>query len=155
MIRLSKLRILIIDDEKHYFSDIHLETAKNFGFHNIERHFYVDRKFLEKMTNDPPDIIILDIKGITDPLIAKDGCDIAKILYKIEKSYIVITSTHSFLLKSISKCYDYKIDERILTAIDFVDELFRITEDFLQKKTSFYEKIFLKIGIIILKKSVI
>ena len=151
--RIGKLRICIVDDEKAYFTPQMLRLAANAGLSNIERHFKIDQELLGNLLKCPPDIIILDIKGVTIPDVAKDGFHVAKILYEQTNAFVVITSAHKFHLHEYHRSYDYVMQERLLTAIDFIDELWKIVEDYLTRKTKFFRKLVFKIGYKIAKKS--
>jgi len=86
MVRLAKklmaaypLKICIIDDKQTYFSEAMLRVAASAGFPGIERHLVVDNKLMSALLETPPDIIILDIKGVAEPDVAKDGFGIARL----------------------------------------------------------------------------
>lgn len=151
----GKLKICIIDDEKTYFNPQMLEMAAVAGFPKIERHYLVDEILFKRLQEFPPDIIILDIKKITKPNIAKDGFAVASLMYDNTNAYVVITSAHQFYLREFHKEFDYIIQERNLTGVDFIEELNKITEDYLKKKIKIYKKVFLRIGLNLVKKSTI
>jgi two-component SAPR family response regulator len=153
LMKLGRLRICIIDDKKTYFNPQMLEMAAAAGFPDIERYYLVDEKLFMELQQFPPDIIILDIKGITIPSVAKDGFSIASVMYGKTNSYIVITSAHKYYLKDFHKDYDYIIEDRLLTGIDFIEELEKITEDYLNRKIRFYKKVVFRIGFRLIKKS--
>jgi chemotaxis response regulator CheB len=153
LMSLGKLKIYIIDDQETYFSKNILEIVKKAGFSSIERYYIVNKELLEKLLSDPPDIIILDIKGITEKDVAKNGFGIAKVMFEKTNSYVVVTSAHKFYLHETHKQYDYVIQERLLTAVDLIDELTNIVENYLKYKINFYKKITFRIGFKIVKKA--
>ena len=75
------------------------------------------------------------------------------LLYEQTNAFVVITSAHKFHLHEYHRSYDYVMQERLLTAIDFIDELWKIVEDYLTRKTKFFRKLVFKIGYKIAKKS--
>ena len=151
--RLGKLRICIIDDEAAYFNPQMLKLAAEVGFTHIERHSIIDKELLRNLLKSPPDITILDIRGVAASDVAKNGFDIAKILYEETDSYIVITSAHKFHLYEYHKSYDYVIHDRLLTSVDFIQELKTITERYLNDKIRFYQKLGFRIGYRVIKAS--
>jgi hypothetical protein len=146
LMKKGKLRVCIIDDQETYFSENMLKLVRAAGFTHIERHYLVDEKLLKNLLENPPEIVILDIKGVAAPSVAKDGFGIAKTLYVKTDSYIVITSAHQFFLSDTHKSYDYMIKQRILTAVDFIEELTTIVENYLRAKSKFYQKIVFRVG---------
>jgi len=154
LMKYGNLRICIIDDQKTYFSENMLRIAKAAGFSNIKRYFLVDKELMQQLLRNPPDIVILDIKGVADTAVAKDGFSVAKTLYDNTETFIVITSAHKFFLHESHKSYDYMIKERLLTALDFVDELSIIVDQYLKVKIRFYKKIIFKIGFSMLRKTI-
>lgn len=153
LMSMGKLKIYIIDDQETYFSKTILEIVEKAGFTSIERYYIVTKELLEKFLSDPPDIIILDIKGIAEKDVAKDGFGIAKMMFEKTNSYVVITSAHKFYLHETHKQYDYLIQERLLTAVDLIDELTNIVENYLKYKVDFYKKIIFRIGFKIAKSA--
>lgn len=151
----GKLRICIIDDEEAYFTPQMIELANSVGFNLIERFFKVDRDLMKNLIDSPRDIVILDIKGISAPTVASDGMKIGKLIYDQTRSFVVLTSAHKFHLSEHHKSYDYVIQDRVLTAIDFIEELNHITERYLQYKIKFFKKIVFRVGYQIAKKSII
>ena len=146
LMKLGGLKICIIDDENIYFNEGLLNLARENGFKNIERHYQVDSNLFKDLQKSPRDIVILDIQGVTTPDVAKDGLYLASSLVKNTNSYIVITSAHQFHLTNRITEVDYVIEDRLLTAVDFLEVLTEIVEDYLSKKTSFYSKIIFKVG---------
>lgn len=154
LMKLNMVNIAIVDDEDAYFNENMLETANNSGFTNIDRFNHIDQERLNQFQINPYDIIILDVKGIVDENIAKNGLHVASILHKTTETYIVITSSHQFHLNNRMMEADYYIEDRLLTNVDFVNEIIHITEDFISKKTKFYQKILFKYGFKLLKATV-
>jgi len=146
LMKFGGLKICIIDDEKIYFNDNLLSMAKENGFNNIERHYQVDANLFNDLQKSPRDIVILDIQGVTTPDVAKDGLHLASSLIKNTNSYVVITSAHQFHLTNRITEVDYVIEDRLLTAVDFLEVLTDIVEDYLSKNTMFYKKVIFKIG---------
>ena len=154
LMRFNKLRICIVDDEAAYFTPEMLSLASTVGFTHIERYYRVNKDLLNKLLQFPPDIVILDIKGVVDSDVAKDGFGIAKVLYEQTAAYVVITSAHKFHLHEYHQKYDYVLENRLLTAVDFIDELRKIIERYLSEKLRFYRKILYRIGYSFAKKSI-
>jgi len=151
LMKFGKLRICIIDDHDTYFTPKMLDMAAVAGFPNIERDYIVDEKKFSDLQKSPPDIIILDIKGITKPSVAKDGFGIAAAMYRYTNAYVVITSAYKHYLSDIHKDFDYIIEKRLLTGMDFIKELELIIENYLKRKIRFYKKIFFRIGFLLVK----
>lgn len=147
-------KICIIDDEEIYFNDDLLTLARKNGFKNIERHQLVDKELLKSLQVAPRDIVILDVQGVTTPDVAKDGLHLASSLTKTTNSYVVITSAHKFHLTNRATEVDYVIEDRLLTAVDFLSELTNIVEDYLEKKSSFYKKIAFKAGFALVRQGI-
>lgn len=152
---LQPLKIVIVDDVEAYFNKDMLDLVKRSGLSKIERLYFIDKPALKKLLDTPPDIIILDIKGIVSNEIAKDGFDIARTMMKETDCYVVVTSAHRFRLKNQNSEYDYIINERLLTAVDFLDELRFIINDLLEKKINWYKKIIFRLGYGIIKSTFI
>jgi chemotaxis response regulator CheB len=151
----GNLKICIVDDQKTYFSDNMIQVANSAGFKSIERYFIVDKQLMKILLENPPDIIILDIKGIAEEDVAKDGFGIAKVLFDNTNTFVVITSAHKFFLHETHKSYDYMIKERLLTAVDFVEELALIIDRYLRSKVRIYKKMIFRIGFSMVKKAII
>jgi len=151
--RLGKLRVCIVDDEASYFTPEMISLAEAAGFTHIERHFKVDAGLLHDWLERTPDIVILDIKGVAAAEVAKDGFGIAKVLYEQTPAYVVITSAHKFHLHEYHQSYDYAIPDRLLTAVDFIMVLTKITEKYLTQKIRFYRKVAFRLGFFIARKS--
>jgi len=154
LMALDAPKICIIDDEEIYFNDDLLNLAKESGFKKIERHQLVDSVLLKNLLEDPRDIIILDVKGVTTPNVAKDGLHLASSLANKTNSYIVITSAHKFHLTNRATDVDYVIEDRLLTAVDFLSELTNIVEGYLARKSSFYKRIAFKTGFALAKQGI-
>ena len=96
LMRLGSIHIVIVDDEDSYFTPQMISLANAAGYKKIKRLNKVTNEELTSWIKLPPDIIILDVKGIVDPFIAKDGIDVAARLSRETSAYIVITSAHQF-----------------------------------------------------------
>jgi two-component SAPR family response regulator len=151
----GNLRICIVDDQKTYFSDNMIQVANSAGFQNIERYFIVDKQLMKTLLENPPDIIILDIKGIAEEEVSKDGFGIARVLYDNTNTFVVITSAHKFFLHETHKSYDYMMKERLLTTVDFVEELGLIIDRYLRLKSRIYKKMIFRIGFSMVKKAIV
>lgn len=144
--KISPLKIVIIDDVKTYFNETMLSIARSKGNINFERYYKCDSFLLANLVASPRDILIVDIKGTITSDIGKDGFDIAKHIYNNTSTYVAITSAHKFHLKNRESYGDYVMSERLMTPIDFNDELNIIIEQYLEKKTKIYEKLLFKLG---------
>ncbi|MBM4025763.1 MAG: hypothetical protein FJ280_10200 [Planctomycetes bacterium] len=96
---LGALRICIVDDVASYFNEQMIAIAKEAGFTRIERLYVLDAGKLEDLLACPPDIIILDIKGITEKSVAKDGFAVARLMFEKTHCFVVVTSAHKFYLR--------------------------------------------------------
>lgn len=146
LMRMTPLDICIVDDIPSYFNEDMLKIANAAGYAKFQRLFVVDSTMMAKLLKRPPDIIILDIKGVTDPELAKDGFGIAELLARNTNTFIVLTSAHKFRLKNQSFQSDYVIGQRLLTPVDFVAELDEIVSAALSRKIRFYRAIVFRIG---------
>ncbi len=90
LMKLSGFRITIIDDQDAYFNDSMLNAAKAIGFNRIERLYRVDQPTLQRLLNDPPHILVLDIKGVSDRDVAKDGLALCALFKKNTKCYVAV-----------------------------------------------------------------
>lgn len=149
--KLFPIKVIIIDDVKTYFNDQMLNVANSKGNFKFERYYKCDNILLQNLISNPRDILIIDIKGVADKTIGKDGFDIAKHVFNNTNTYVVITSAHKFHLQNRESYGDYIMSERLLTPIDFTDELNIIVDNYLKSKTKIYQKIGYKIGKIIFK----
>lgn len=155
LMKLNALKICIVDDEDVNFPPSSLSLAAAAGFPGLERHYEVNAELMKDLLKSPRDIVILDIKGVAHQKIAKDGLGVAKILYNNTSSFVVITSAHKFHLSEIHKDYDYILETRLLTAVDFVEELEVIIQKCLANKIKPYRKILFKAGYFIAKTSLL
>lgn len=153
LMKLDSPKICIVDDEDIYFNEPMLTAAKNSGINKIERHSTIGTELLNRMQKHPFDILILDVKGITEPHIAKDGMHVASLITRTTNTYVAVVSAHQFHLINAMGDVDYYIENKIMTITDFIDELYIIIDEYLQKKSSFYKKILFKIGYSLLKKT--
>ena len=144
--KISPIKIIVIDDVKTYFNETMLSLAKAKGNIQFERYYKCDATLLENLVANPRDIMIVDIKGTITPGLGKDGFDIAKHVYSNTNTFVVITSAHKFHLKNRENYGDYIMSERLLTPIDFNDEINIIIEQYLSKKTKIYQRTLYKIG---------
>jgi hypothetical protein len=153
IMRAGRLRICVVDDKRTYFHENMLATAKAAGFSHITRYYVIDEHLLQHLLISPPDIIILDIKGVADKRVAKDGFGIAKLMFERTNTYVVITSAHRFYLRETHTKYDYLIENRFLTSVDFVEELAMITDKYLKTKIRFWGKLVFRLGFFLAKKA--
>lgn len=145
------LRIAIADDESSYFTPQMLGMADKAGFAGIERYERVTSALMDKWLLDTPDIVILDIKGVTAPEVAKDGFGVAMLLRRSTNAYVVVTSAHQFHLRNAQREFDYVIEDRLLTAVDFVHELEQIADDYFKRKARFYRRTAFRLGRLLIK----
>lgn len=144
--RRGGLRIVIADDEDVYFNARMLQVARSAGYERIERISRVTADVFASWLKKPPDVIVLDVRNVCDPDVAKDGVELARALIRETSSMVVITSAHKFHLRKSLPEIDYIIENRHLTSSDFVDELSQIVERYLSTKVRFYRHIGLRIG---------
>lgn len=147
LMRFGKLKILIADDEATYFNAQMISLANSAGYHGIERIHKIDQARLRMLIDNPPDIIILDVKGVCAPDVAKDGIELANMLVRETSIMVAITSAHKFHLTGHIANVDHIIERRNLTAVDFVDELYIIVEKYLTAKAKFYKHLSFRAGI--------
>lgn len=146
LMRLSPIKVVIIDDVKNYFDEQMIRLATSNGNVKIERYYKCDQNLLDSLTNVERDILILDIKGTVDRSLGKDGFDIARYLSNKTSTFIAITSAHKYHLKNQNNFGDYILENRLLTPIDFVEELDVIITLYLKHKIGFYKKGIYRIG---------
>ncbi|MCL6267444.1 hypothetical protein [Flagellimonas myxillae] len=146
LMRLQPLKVVIVDDVKTYFNEQMLNLAMANGNLKIERYYKCDQNLLNSFANVERDIIILDIKGTIDKNLGNDGFDIARYLANNTNTFIVITSAHKYHLKNQNNFGDYVLEERLLTPIDFVEELNHIINLYLKNKIGFYKKGIYRVG---------
>lgn len=153
LMKIQPLKICIIDDVESYFNRDMLSLASANGNIYFERWYKIGSLELKNLIQNNRDIVILDIKGIVEDDIGKDGFDIAKYLSETTSSFIVTTSAHKFKLKNRTYYGDYVMSDRLLTPVDFASELDVIIEEYLSKKLKPYKKVFFKLGYKFFKKS--
>ena len=153
LMKLDAVDIVIVDDEAAYFNEKMLLAARNAGYGRIRRIYSVDSDLLASFYKHPPDIFILDVKGITTKDVAKDGLALAANLRKTTSSYIAVTSAHRYHLTNRLTYVDYVIEDRLLTVVDFVDQLRLIVEDCVTTRKRFYQKLALRTGLYLTKAS--
>lgn len=154
LMSIGNFRICIIDDEEAYFSENMLQFARNAGFKNIERHYRLDYNLFQDLQLNPRDIVVLDVQGIVEPSIAKDGVYVASTLSRNTPSFVAITSAHQYHLTNKVVDADYVIENRILTAVDFLDVLHDMVAHCIESKLSFYRKILFKTGYSLSKQAI-
>jgi len=142
----GKLAIHIADDEDAYFNEKMINTARRAGYHGITRVSYVTREILDAWLETPPDILILDVKNVCDPSIAKDGIELARLMVNETNSFVALTSAHQWHFRRDLPKVDYFIENRNLTSADFVDELSTIIDKYLSSKAKFYKHVMLRVG---------
>lgn len=146
LMQFQPVSICIIDDVEAYFNENMLNLASVNGEYNFERWTHLSGGKLNDLMRNPRDIVILDIKGIVDKEIAKDGFDVARLLKRNTESYVVTTSAHQYHLKNRDDYGDFIITDRLMTPVDFVEQLNLIVEDFLDKKIRPYQRLFFRAG---------
>lgn len=153
LMKLSPIKIIIIDDVATYFNEQMLSVAGANGNVSFERYKKCDATLLKSLVSNPRDILIMDIKGTVTKDIGKDGFDVTKHIFENTNTFVVITSAHKHHLKNQSNYGDYIIEDRLLTPIDFSDEVNEIINIYLKRKISFYKKITYKLGKSMIKKN--
>lgn len=147
--------IVIVDDTKANFGKVLLEHAKRCGYNRIDRIHYVRSAELDQLiTPGKYDVIILDIKGVVHPDIAVDGLQLSELIRRSNSAYLALTSAHQYHLDKRTLQADRIIENRIMTAVDFVKLLDEITEELLERKIKFAKKLGLRAASFLLKKSV-
>jgi hypothetical protein len=152
LMKAQRLRIVIIDDAPAYFSDVMLRAAASAGYPNIRRLYKIDDKVFAQLHRNPPDIVIIDVVGTVHPAIAKDGLDVAASLYRNTRTYVVVTSAHQYHLRKEMKANDFILEERNLTAVDFIGVLSTITQGYIRTKLKVYHKLVFKLGFNLAKR---
>ena len=155
LMKLSPIKIIIIDDVATYFNEQMLSIASSSGNISFERYKKCDATLLKSLVSNPRDILIMDIKGTVTKDIGKDGFDVAKYVYENTNTFVTITSAHKYHLKNQNNYGDYILEDRLLTPIDFSDEINNIIDIYLKKKTSFYKKTIYKLGKSIVRKKLL
>lgn len=151
LMKLNPISVVIIDDVKSYFNPTMLSIAGANGNISFERYYKCDGTLLKNLVERPRDILIVDIKGTVSDDIGRDGFDIANHIYNNTNTFVAITSAHKFHLKNRESYGDHVISERLMTPVDFTEEINSIINNYLKKKTKFYQKIIFKAGKYIFK----
>jgi hypothetical protein len=151
LMRAGRIRIAVADDEATYFNSNMLSLADKAGYGKIERHLVVDQALLDSWLTKPPEILVLDIKGVCTADVAKDGIELANLLIRETPSMVVITSAHKYHLRGAIISVDHIIERRNLTAVDFINELSVIVDKYLSKKAKFYKHILFRAGFALAK----
>lgn len=146
LMKLSPVKIVIIDDVSTYFNDQMLSIASANGNITFERYSICDSILLKSLVSNPRDILIMDIKGTVSKDIGKDGFDIASHIINNTSTFVAITSAHKYQLRNRSNQVDYVIEERLLTPIDFSDEINIMIDRYLKTKIKIFGKISYKLG---------
>lgn len=146
LMAMGHLRITIADDEATYFNEHMLRIAESTGYRGIKRLEVIDKHQLNEIMKNPPDIIILDVKGVCTADVAKDGIELANMLARETSAMVVVTSAHKFHLKGAIANVDHIIERRNLTAVDFTNELSQIVGKYLDTKARFYRHLLFRAG---------
>jgi hypothetical protein len=146
LMKLNPISVIIIDDVKSYFNPTMLSIANANGNISFERHYKCDSTLLRNLVERPRDILIIDIKGTVSDDVGRDGFDIANHVYNNTNTFVAITSAHKFHLKNRDSYGDHVIAERLMTPIDFTEEMNLIISLYLKKKAKFYQKLVFKAG---------
>ena len=152
LMRLQCLHITIIDDAPVYFSEEMLYLSSGAGYPGIKRIYWIDKEVFHDLHKNPPNIVIIDVKDVVDPKIAKDGLDVAASLYKNTHTYVVVTSAHQYHLRKEMNENDYILEDRNLTAVDFINVLSTITQNYLRTKLKPYRKLIFRLGFSLAKR---
>ncbi len=153
LMKLTPIKVIIIDDVATYFNEQMLSIASANGNLTFERHKKCDATLLKSLVANPRDILIVDIKGTTTPDIGKDGFDIARHVFENTNTFVAITSAHKYHLKNQKEYGDYIIEDRLLTPIDFTNEINHIIDILLKRKIRIYKKLTYRIGKSLIKKA--
>lgn len=146
LMKLSPVKIVIIDDVSTYFNEQMLSIASANGNITFERYNKCDSILLKSLVSNPRDILIMDIKGTVSKDIGKDGFDVSSHIINNTSTFVAITSAHKFQLRNRSNQVDYVIEDRLLTPIDFSDEINIMIDKYLKTKIKVYGKISYKLG---------
>lgn len=152
LMKLAPIKIIIIDDVATYFNEQMLSTAAANGNISFERYSKCDATLLKSLVSNPRDILIIDIKGTVKKDIGKDGFDVAIHVHKNTNTFVVITSAHKHHLKNQTNYGDYVIEDRLLTPIDFSNEINYIIDLYLKRKIATYKKFIYMIGKLMIRK---
>lgn len=147
----GRLKIVIADDEAAYFTPKMIAAARHAGYCGITRIMQINHAELQKLLQNPPDIIILDVGNVCPKDVAKDGIDLARVFSRDTSAMVVLTSAHKFHLRGAITHVDYIIENRKLTAVDFVNEIALIVDKYLAVKSKFYKAVLFKIGVRLVK----
>jgi len=153
LMKINPVSVVIIDDVKSYFNPTMLSIAGANGNINFERYQRCDATLLKNLVERPRDILIVDIKGTVTDDVGKDGFDIAKHIYNNTNTFVATTSAHKFHLKNREAYGDHVIAERLMTPVDFTEEINLIIGLYLKKKAKFYQKLVFKAGKYLFKYS--
>ncbi|RAR75689.1 hypothetical protein [Flavobacterium aciduliphilum] len=146
LMKISPMKIIIIDDVKSYFNENMLSIASANGNISFERYYKCDGILLKNLIENPRDILIIDIKGTVTEDIGKDGFNVASHVFNNTNTFVATTSAHKFHLKNRENYGDYIISERLMTPVDFCEELNIMIEKYLKQKTKIYQKVIYKLG---------
>jgi hypothetical protein len=146
VMKLSPIKVIIIDDVDTYFNEQMLSIASANGTITFERYTQCDSNLLKSLVSNPRDILIIDIKGTVSGDIGKDGFDVAKHVFLNTQTYVAVTSAHKYHLRNRTNYGDYVMEDRLLTPIDFTEELNSMIDKYLKKKISIYQKIGFRFG---------
>lgn len=146
LMKLNPIRVIIIDDVETYFNHQMLSIAGANGTISFERYNLCDVNLLNSMVSNPRDILIIDIKGTVSADIGKDGFDIAKHIFQNTTTFVAVTSAHKYHLKNRTNYGDYIMEDRLLTPVDFTEELNSMVGQYLKKKKRIYQKIGFRLG---------
>lgn len=145
---------VIVDDVKTNFGPVLLRHASASGYQKIDRIYFVKSKELSRLVKpDGYDVIILDIKGVVDTSIAKDGLQLSELIRRTNSAYLALTSAHQYQLDKRTLSADRIIEDKIMTAVDFVKVLDEITEDLIERKLKLFRRFALKISLFAIKKT--
>lgn len=146
LMKLSPVNIVIIDDVSTYFNEQMLSIASANGNISFERYSKCDSILLKSLVTNPRDVLIMDIKGTVSKDIGKDGFDVVSHIIKNTTTFVVITSAHKYQLRNRSNEVDYVIEDRLLTPLDFSEEMNIIIDKYLKIKTKIYRRLSYKVG---------
>jgi len=146
LMKLSPIKVIIIDDVETYFNEQMLSIAGAKGTISFERYYICDVNLLKSLISNPRDILIIDVKGTVSEEVGKDGFDVAKHVYQNSPTYVAVTSAHKYHLKNRTNYGDYVMEDRLLTPVDFTEEINSMIDNYLKKKKKVYQKIGFRIG---------
>lgn len=146
LMKFTPMKVIIIDDVETYFNEQMLSIAGAKGTVSFERYTKCDANLLKSLVSNPRDILIIDIKGTVSEDVGKDGFDVAKHVFQNSPTYVAVTSAHKYHLKNRTNYGDYVMEDRLLTPVDFTEELNSMIDNYLKKKKKIYQKIGFRIG---------